>query len=106
MKIEKTRHRLDGEKRALLPSKQEAKSIALQCLVFLAEDEERAGRFLALTGADPSDLRSLSETSAFQLAVLEYFCSDEPLLLAFASAQALAPERIAAARFALGGAPE
>lgn len=60
-------------------------------------------RFLALTGVDPSDVRTLSNESGFQLALLDHLCGDEQLLLAFASAEGHDPEQIVAARFALGG---
>ncbi|HEY8065276.1 MAG TPA: DUF3572 domain-containing protein [Methylosinus sp.] len=103
MKIEKTRHRLGGEKRAAPPSKSDARSMALRSLVFLAEDDERMGRFLALTGADPGDIRALAGAEGFQLALLEHICADEPLLIAFAAAENLAPESVVAARAALAG---
>lgn len=104
MKIEKTRHRLGGEKRAERPSKSQARSIALRSLVFLAEDDERMGRFLALTGADPGDIRALAGEEGFQRALLEHICADEPLLIDFAAAEELAPQSVVAALAALGGA--
>jgi hypothetical protein len=36
-------------------------------------------------------------------AVIDYLLADEPLLIGFAAAQGLAPERIAAARRAMDG---
>lgn len=103
MKIGKNRHRLGGEKRAERPTKSQAQSIALRSLIFLAQDDERMQRFLALTGVDPQDVRALSRESGFQLALLDHLCADEALLLAFASADESDPEEIVAARFALGG---
>lgn len=104
MKIEKTRHCPDGKKQAERPSKSQAQTIALRSLVFLANDDERMGRFLALTGVDPGDIRALAGEEGFQRALLEHICADEPLLIAFAAEEALAPQSVAAALAALGGA--
>ena len=37
---------------------EEAEAIALSALAFLAEEPERLGRFLALTGMGPAELRA------------------------------------------------
>jgi hypothetical protein len=103
MKIEKTRHRLGGEKRAAAPSKSEARSIALRSLVFLAADDDRMGRFLALTGVDPGDIRALMGEEGFQIALLAHVCGDEPLLIAFSAEENLSPESVVAAMMALSG---
>lgn len=81
----------------------QAQAIALRSLIFLAQDAERMERFLALTGVDPAEVRALSDESGFQLALLDHFAGDEPLLLAFASEHGLDPEQIVSARLALGG---
>lgn len=104
MKTGKNTHRL-GEARPPTPSLPQAQSIALQSLIFLADDPERMERFLALTGVDPGDVRRLAQQSGFQLALLDHFAADEPLLLAFASRAGLEPAQILAARLALGGSP-
>lgn len=103
MKIEKTRHRLGGEKRAAAPSKSEARSIALRSLVFLAADDDRMERFLALTGVDPGDIRALMGEEGFQIALLAHVCGDEPLLIAFSAEENLSPESVVAAMMALSG---
>jgi hypothetical protein len=103
MKIEKTRHRLGGEKRAAAPSTSEARSIALRSLVFLAADDDRMGRFLALTGVDPGDIRALMGEEGFQIALLAHVCGDEPLLIAFSAEENLSPESVVAAMMALSG---
>ncbi|OAI23110.1 hypothetical protein A1351_19885 [Methylosinus sp. R-45379] len=103
MKIEKTRHRLGGEKRAAAPSKSDARSIALRSLVFLAADDDRMGRFLALTGVDPGDIRALMGEEGFQIALLAHICGDEPLLIDFASGENISPESVVAALAALSG---
>ena len=43
-----------------------AKSLAVEALSFLAKDFERLGRFLALTGVDPKDIRALARESELQ----------------------------------------
>ena len=75
-----------------------AKSLALDALVFFAQDQERLGHFLAETGFDPSELRSAAGQPGFTAAMLDYLCSDEALLVAFAAAQNLDPAAVDAAR--------
>lgn len=83
-----------------------AAELSLRALAFLAGDEEQVGRFLALTGLDPGDLRGLLGDRGFQLAVLDHIAGDEALLLAFAAAESLPPEAVGRARRALGGGEE
>lgn len=80
-----------------------ASELALAALTFLAQDEERVGRFLALTGIDPGEIRARLGERGFQLAVLDHLAGDEALLVAFAEAEALPPEAVGRARRALGG---
>lgn len=80
-----------------------ASEMALAALTFLAQDEERVGRFLALTGIDPGEIRARLGERGFQLAVLDYLAGDEALLVAFAEAESLPPEAVGRARRALGG---
>lgn len=77
--------------------------LALRGLAFLAADDERVARFLALTGLGPGELRGLVNDSGFHLAVLDHFAADEALLLAFSAAETLPPDAINRARRALGG---
>ncbi|WP_255609406.1 DUF3572 domain-containing protein [Methylosinus sp. Sm6] len=85
------------------PSIADARSIALQLLIFLAADDERMERFLALTGTNPGEIRALADNAGFCRALLEHVCSDEPLLVAFAAAENCDPQRVVAACVALGG---
>jgi hypothetical protein len=83
---------------------EDAEIIGLNALTFVAEDEARLGRFLALTGLSAEELRaSAGETSTLR-AVLEYLAGDESMLLVFAAAASLPPERIGAAISLLDGA--
>jgi hypothetical protein len=92
-----------GKPRARVFSRAEAEIISLQGLGFLAREPVRIERFFALTGIDPGDVRGLAREQGFQLAILDHLASDEPLLLAFAQEQGVAPEDLHAARQALGG---
>lgn len=83
------------------PAAEEAAALALAALAFLAEDTPRLGRFLALTGLGPDQLRALADTPETLLAVLDHLLADESLLLVFAASKGVPPEAVAAARAAL-----
>jgi len=82
-----------------------ASRTAIAALGFLAADEERLERFLALSGLGPHNLRKAAADPAFLGAVLDYVVGDEPLLLAFAGNSGLRPTDVARARETLAGAP-
>lgn len=82
-----------------------AEAIALSGLAFLAEDGERLGRFLRLTGIDPQDLMANAGSAATLAAVLEHLLSDESMLLVFAASKGVAPEDIAPAHWLISGSP-
>ena len=81
-----------------------ASDIAIHGLQFIAGDPEQLSRFVALTGIDPGEIRQLAGTTDFLVAILDFFLSDEPTLLAFTSSHNIDPTHIQAARQAL--APE
>ncbi|ODN70012.1 DUF3572 domain-containing protein [Methylobrevis pamukkalensis] len=87
-------------------TEEQAEAIAISALGHLAGDEEALGRFLALTGIGPADLRLAAAEPGFLVGVLEFFLEDESLLLSFASNAALRPTMIAAARFTLARGSE
>jgi hypothetical protein len=80
-----------------------AEQLAIQALAFLAEDPQELGRFLALTGIEPGEIRAAAQEQGFLAGVLEYICSHEPLLLAFARDGGLEPLEIERALEALSG---
>ena len=80
-------------------------AIAIAALGFLAAEESRLERFLALSGLGPHNLRQAAADSGFLAAVLDYIAADERLLVAFAAKEGLDPAAIARARESLGGAP-
>jgi hypothetical protein len=76
----------------------QAEAIAVSALAFLAQDIPRLGRFLALTGIGPAELRAQARTARVLAAVLDHLSHDESLLLAFAASSGVAPQHIAAAQ--------
>ena len=64
-------------------------------------DDNRANRFLGLTGLTPDRLRAGIGTREVQLAVLDFLCAHEPDLVAAADSLGLEPAAIASAREAL-----
>jgi hypothetical protein len=84
-------------------SYEEAEAIAIRGLTFLAGEPDALGRFLALTGIGPADLRRAAAEDGFLAGVLEFFLEDEALLLAFVTHANLRPTIVAAARHVLGG---
>ncbi len=80
-----------------------AETIAIQALNFLAEDPDRLGRFLALSGLDPRSIRSAAAESGFLAGVLSHLGSDETLLVAFAAAADVTPAEVDRARRLLAG---
>jgi len=75
-----------------------AEEIGVAALIFLAADLQRLGRFLALTGLGPAELKAEARTPRMLAAVLDHLLRDESLLLVFAATNQLAPEDIAPAR--------
>ncbi|WP_244574472.1 DUF3572 domain-containing protein [Cohaesibacter sp. ES.047] len=77
---------------------EEAEALAIDALGFLSSDVELMGRFLALSGLDPSDLHQVAAEPSFLAAILDFMLVDDALVLAFASNKGIAPEDIAAAK--------
>ena len=69
----------------------EAEIIALKGLGFLAADPERLGRFLALSGVSPGDVRSAAADRHFLAGILNHLLQDESLLLTFTADEDLDP---------------
>ncbi len=78
-----------------------AEMLAIQALDFIAQDGERLGRFLALTGMGPAEIRAAARDRHFLVGVLDYVTGDEDLLVAFAKHAGLDPASIAIAQRAL-----
>jgi len=84
-------------------TREQAEGLAIQALTFIAGDGERLGRFLAVTGISPAEIRSAAREPGFLTGVLEYMASDDRLIAAFASEAGLDPADIDRSRIALAG---
>jgi uncharacterized protein DUF3572 len=87
-------------------SLEKAEVLALQALDFLAQDTERFGRFLALSGIGPAELKDSASAPATLAGVLEYLMQDESALLVFCSLNGHLPQTVAPARQVLADAAE
>ena len=86
-------------------ARKEAEALAIQALAFIAGDGERLGRFLAVTGIGPSEIRAAAREPGFLSGVLDYVASDERLIADFASEAGLDPADVKRGRAALVGSP-
>jgi hypothetical protein len=78
-----------------------AESLAIQALAYLAGEPDRLGRFLALSGLGPEQVRFAATEPGFLGGILEYLSSEESLLLGFADHVGVDPAQIARAQAAL-----
>lgn len=78
-------------------------TLGLQALAFLAGDDDRLNRFLALTGIQGAQLREIATTRHGLGAVLDYLLGFEPLLLEFAQSIEVEAAVIATQRMKLPG---
>ncbi|HEU5019557.1 MAG TPA: DUF3572 domain-containing protein [Pseudolabrys sp.] len=92
-------------KQSRAAAQEAAEALAVQALTFIAEDAERLGRFLAVTGIGPAEIRAASNEPGFLGGVLDYLASDERLLLEFAATAEADPATVDKARLVLGGSP-
>ncbi|MGB6349998.1 MAG: DUF3572 domain-containing protein [Pseudolabrys sp.] len=86
-------------------TREQAEGLAIQALTFIAGDGERLGRFLAVTGIGPAEIRSAAHEPGFLAGVLEYLASDDGLIAAFASEAGIDPTDIDRALTMLSGRP-
>jgi hypothetical protein len=80
-----------------------AEVIALKALAFLAEDPDRLGTFLSLTGLTIEEIRRNASSPRLLGGILEHLCSDESLLLVFAESAGVDPGLVARSAARLGG---
>ena len=71
-----------------------AESIGIAAFAYLAEDMRRLGRFLALTGVGPDELRAEAGSPRMLAAVLEYLLGEEAELLSFTANAGVAPDDV------------
>ena len=75
-----------------------AATLALAALGWVLEDEDRAERYLELTGLDPDTLRAGLGDPAVLSSCLDFLANFEPDLIRAAEALAVTPEELIAAR--------
>ena len=81
-----------------------ARDLAAKALIFIAQDPDRIGRFLALSGTGPADIREQAEDPMFLGGILDHLLMDEALLVDFANWVEIAPSAVAEQRLHLPGA--
>lgn len=82
-----------------MPANEEgAEILALQALGWLAGDETRLERFLALSGLDGATLRAEAGNRDTLRAVMDFLLADEELLLDFCEIAQIAPRDFPAYR--------
>ena len=81
----------------------QAETVALQALAWLAANEELLPVFLGSTGAALNDLSKVAGDSAVLGSVLDFLLLDDAWILAFCESAGVQPTDIATARRALPG---
>jgi hypothetical protein len=70
-----------------------AAAIADACLGYLAENPDELLAFMQVAGLDPDALRHSVGSSALQRGLIDYFASNEPILLALCANSGMSPEQ-------------
>jgi hypothetical protein len=86
-----------------IPPHGAARDLAILGLSFIAEDIDRLGQFLALSGFGPAELRARAGDPEFLGGVLDFLLSDEAVVVAFAQWAAVDPASVLALRQKLPG---
>ncbi len=84
---------------------EEAQTLALQAVAFMAENVHYLDRFLDITGLDVGQLQGAIHSHSFLAGVLDHLLADESLLLAFCESTGNDPARVWPLRVALAGDP-
>ena len=87
-------------------TREQAEALAIQALTFIGADAERLGRFLAVTGIGPVEIRGAASEPGFLGGVLDYMASDERMIAAFAAENNLDPADVDRGRLVLAGVGE
>ncbi len=84
-------------------SRDAAEKIALDCLTWLAGNEDLLGSFMGASGLSSDDLRAAASSPDFLGAVLDFVMMDDASVIAFCDSRGLAYEVPMQARMALPG---
>lgn len=85
-------------------SLEQAETLALEALGWLAADEAAIGRFLDLSGMGAADLKAVASSRDTATAVVDFLLGDEELLLRFCAETGTPAEALHRAQHLLGGA--
>jgi hypothetical protein len=78
-----------------------AETIAVSALAFIASDPELLPRFLSMTGIEANAIRAAASEPGFLGGVMQFIVAHEPTLLRFSEESGIPPETIAASVKAL-----
>lgn len=90
-------------KKPIADARAAAEVVAIQALAYIAGEPEQLGRFLAITGIGPDQIRQAAREPRFLAGVLTHVMGDERLLVAFAESAGIEPATVGRAHDALGG---
>ena len=69
----------------------DAETLAINALIFLADDSELLARFLALTGITADQIRTAASEPGFLAGVLQFYLGHEPTLMCYCEATSTDP---------------
>jgi hypothetical protein len=99
------RRRREGKQEAMKKpesnAREAAEVVAIQALAYIAGESEQLGRFLAITGIGPEQIRQAASEPRFLAGVLAHVMGDERLLVAFADHAGIDPAAVGKAHDAL-----
>ena len=84
-------------------TQEQAELLAASALSFIAQDPDRLGRFLAMTGIGPAEIRAQIKDPAFMGGLLDFLLGHEPDLLEFVEFAGVDPDFPMMARRSLPG---
>jgi len=93
-----------GQSKNVSPTLEQAETCALQAVAYILGEPDLAGRFVALTGITPADLRAGLEKPGTLAAALDFLRGYEPDLVRFAEASNTDPLWVERCRTRLGSA--
>lgn len=82
---------------------EDAETIALNALKFLADSPQALDRFMRQSGIDLMTIRATATERGLQAAVLDFFMADEELLVDFCESSRTEPRTVQMAVHVLGG---
>ncbi len=85
---------------------EDAQTIAVRALGFIAGDAELLPRFLAITGIEAAGIRRAAQEPGFLAGVLDFLLAHEPSLMRFTEETGTAPAAVVDARRALAHGDE